>query len=399
MVQNYRAADLPPRQKAMLDFAVKLTERPTRSRRRIAQACAAAGFTDRDIWDIAAVAAFYNMTNRMAAAADMRPNREYHYMVAATHRWRGQDTSQAGCRRHAADKSDGGAAKAGQSWLTNGDPALKGPPAVCHICHAHHVGRGGWICRPTLGWTGAGHAQHHCCHEHEGRGRQIHARAGDGRDAIGPVPQERAHHRFGLAGQRQRHAADGRQPASAAVGRPHHRRPAGGERAQQRRRRLAALRGRRRVRRRRGAHRLSHPERHAAHPVRARGLQGEPARPPAHQHRRAARPRAQRVRHHPDRLPARPVGADRILAARGRFPLLADQARLRLDLRPRGVPPLQGPQPGDGLCREPRRDRQHEGRAIRRWMPTTIAGSAATPTTAASSRPCRAPAPCSMPRS
>src|SRR6516165_3877541 len=44
------------------------------------QALRRAGFKDRDIWDIAAVAAFYNMSNRLAAAADMKPNREYHYM-------------------------------------------------------------------------------------------------------------------------------------------------------------------------------------------------------------------------------------------------------------------------------------------------------------------------------
>ena len=81
MVHNYRAADLPPRQKAMLDFAVKLTEQPDKIEEADRQALRKAGFTDRDIWDIAAVAAFYNMTNRMAAAADMRPNREYHYMV------------------------------------------------------------------------------------------------------------------------------------------------------------------------------------------------------------------------------------------------------------------------------------------------------------------------------
>ena len=81
MVHNYRAADLPPRQKAMLDFAVRLTEHPDKIEEADRQAVRKAGFTDRDIWDIAAVAAFYNMTNRMAAAADMRPNREYHYMV------------------------------------------------------------------------------------------------------------------------------------------------------------------------------------------------------------------------------------------------------------------------------------------------------------------------------
>jgi uncharacterized peroxidase-related enzyme len=81
MVNNYRAADLPRRQKAMLDFAVQLTEHPDKIEEADRLTLRKAGFTDRDIWDIAAVAAFYNMTNRMAAAADMRPNREYHYMV------------------------------------------------------------------------------------------------------------------------------------------------------------------------------------------------------------------------------------------------------------------------------------------------------------------------------
>jgi len=81
MVQNYRAAELPPRQKAMLDFSVKLTEHPDKIEESDRQALRKAGFSDRDIWDIAAVASFYNMSNRMAAATDMRPNPEYHYMV------------------------------------------------------------------------------------------------------------------------------------------------------------------------------------------------------------------------------------------------------------------------------------------------------------------------------
>jgi uncharacterized peroxidase-related enzyme len=81
MAQNYRAADLPPRQAAMLDFAVKLTEAPDRIDEQDRKGLRRAGFSDRDIWDIAAVAAFYNMSNRLAAATDMRPNREYHYMV------------------------------------------------------------------------------------------------------------------------------------------------------------------------------------------------------------------------------------------------------------------------------------------------------------------------------
>jgi uncharacterized peroxidase-related enzyme len=81
IAQNYRAADLPPRQAAMLDFAVKLTESPDKIEEEDRERLRRAGFSDRDIWDIAAVAAFYNMSNRMAAAVDMRPNREYHYMV------------------------------------------------------------------------------------------------------------------------------------------------------------------------------------------------------------------------------------------------------------------------------------------------------------------------------
>ena len=81
IAQNYRAADLPPRQAAMLEFAVKLTEAPDKIEEEDRERLRSAGFSDRDIWDIAAVAAFYNMSNRMAAAVDMRPNREYHYMV------------------------------------------------------------------------------------------------------------------------------------------------------------------------------------------------------------------------------------------------------------------------------------------------------------------------------
>ena len=81
IAQNYRAADLPPRQKAMLDFAVRLTEAPDKIDEEDRAGLRRAGFGDRDIWDIAAVAAFYNMSNRMAAATDMRPNRHYHYMV------------------------------------------------------------------------------------------------------------------------------------------------------------------------------------------------------------------------------------------------------------------------------------------------------------------------------
>ena len=87
-----------------------------------------------------------------------------------------------------------------------------------------------------------------------------------------------------------------------------------------------------------------------------------------------------------------------VLAARGRLPFLADQARLRVHLRPGGVPPFQGPQPGDGFCREPRRASSICATRSRRWKPTTSAGSTRTPTTGCSPRRCRAPAPCSTPR-
>lgn len=81
MVMNYRAAGLSARHKAMLDFAVKLTEAPAKIEEHDRQALREAGFSDREIWDIASVAAFFNMSNRVAAATEMRPNPEYHAMA------------------------------------------------------------------------------------------------------------------------------------------------------------------------------------------------------------------------------------------------------------------------------------------------------------------------------
>ena len=77
IAQNYRAAAITQKQKAMLDFAVKLTEHPDKIEEADRAGLRNAGFSDRDIWDIAAVAAFYNLSNRLAAATEMRPNREY----------------------------------------------------------------------------------------------------------------------------------------------------------------------------------------------------------------------------------------------------------------------------------------------------------------------------------
>jgi len=78
MAMNYRAADLPPRQRAMLDFSVKMTRASAEIVDADRDALRAAGLSERDIWDVAAVASFYNMSNRMASAVDMRPNDEYH---------------------------------------------------------------------------------------------------------------------------------------------------------------------------------------------------------------------------------------------------------------------------------------------------------------------------------
>ncbi|MEL0114349.1 MAG: peroxidase-related enzyme, partial [Rickettsiales bacterium] len=69
---------LSTRHRAMLDFAAKVTEAPHRIEEADRQSLRDAGFNDGDIWDIGAVASFFNMTNRMASAVDMMPNKEYH---------------------------------------------------------------------------------------------------------------------------------------------------------------------------------------------------------------------------------------------------------------------------------------------------------------------------------
>jgi uncharacterized peroxidase-related enzyme len=78
MVMNYRIADLEPRQRAMLDFAWALTLSPHDVGEKHRQRLRDVGFSDRDIFDICDVAAFFNYTNRMAHGLDMLPNREYH---------------------------------------------------------------------------------------------------------------------------------------------------------------------------------------------------------------------------------------------------------------------------------------------------------------------------------
>lgn len=78
LVMNWTVAELTGRQRTMLEFATKLTDAPDAMEEDDRVALREAGFSDRGIWDIAAVTAFFNMTNRLAAAIDMRPNDEYH---------------------------------------------------------------------------------------------------------------------------------------------------------------------------------------------------------------------------------------------------------------------------------------------------------------------------------
>jgi uncharacterized peroxidase-related enzyme len=78
---NYRAADLTPRQRAMLDLAVKITTDSAAVGDQDVAALRDHGFSDADIMDIIQTAALFNYSNRVASALDLRPNREYHHMA------------------------------------------------------------------------------------------------------------------------------------------------------------------------------------------------------------------------------------------------------------------------------------------------------------------------------
>lgn len=77
---NYRKADITPRQKAMLDFALKVSLAAHEIGEEDFAVLHAAGFSNEDIWDIGAVAAFFALSNRMANMVDMRPNDEFYLM-------------------------------------------------------------------------------------------------------------------------------------------------------------------------------------------------------------------------------------------------------------------------------------------------------------------------------
>ena len=77
---NHRKADITPRQRAMLDFALKVCQRSHEVEEADFAALHAHGFSDEDAWDIAAITAFFGMSNRLANTTGMRPNDEFYLM-------------------------------------------------------------------------------------------------------------------------------------------------------------------------------------------------------------------------------------------------------------------------------------------------------------------------------
>jgi uncharacterized peroxidase-related enzyme len=77
---NYRKADITPRQTAMLDFAMKVSAEAHKISEQDFAEIGAHGFSDDDVWDIAAIAAFFALSNRMANVTGMRPNDEFYLM-------------------------------------------------------------------------------------------------------------------------------------------------------------------------------------------------------------------------------------------------------------------------------------------------------------------------------
>jgi uncharacterized peroxidase-related enzyme len=77
---NYRKADISPRQRAMLDFAMKVCLRSAEVNEADFTSLHGHGFSDEDIWDIAAITAFFGLSNRMANFSNMMPNPEFYLM-------------------------------------------------------------------------------------------------------------------------------------------------------------------------------------------------------------------------------------------------------------------------------------------------------------------------------
>ncbi|MBU6503404.1 MAG: alkylhydroperoxidase [Burkholderiaceae bacterium] len=77
---NYRKADITPRQRAMLDFAMKVCQKSDEVEEADFAALHEHGFSDEDIWDIAAITAFFGLSNRIASFSSMMPNPEFYLM-------------------------------------------------------------------------------------------------------------------------------------------------------------------------------------------------------------------------------------------------------------------------------------------------------------------------------
>lgn len=78
---NYRQADITPRERAILDYAMKVSRNSSEVTQADRDAAKRVGLTDEDIWDIASIAAFFAMSNRLASATEMRPNNEFYSMA------------------------------------------------------------------------------------------------------------------------------------------------------------------------------------------------------------------------------------------------------------------------------------------------------------------------------
>ncbi len=77
---NYRKADITPRQKAMLDFAMKVSRRAEEVSDEDFETLRREGFSDENIWDVAAISALFGLSNRMANFLSLRPNEEFYLM-------------------------------------------------------------------------------------------------------------------------------------------------------------------------------------------------------------------------------------------------------------------------------------------------------------------------------
>ena len=78
---NFRSAELPKKQEALLNFTKKLTKDPSEIGENDRKKLRDVGYTDRDIWDISAIVGLFNMTNRLASATEMEPNNNYHNLA------------------------------------------------------------------------------------------------------------------------------------------------------------------------------------------------------------------------------------------------------------------------------------------------------------------------------